>query len=191
MLYSKNFINELQIMGIPNIYFTNNLNLQKNFSTDFQIPFFNKESFISRNLCYIFSYLIRDQFNFFSYNLFIIKENLNPSYKDKIKSIYNKLEYLKKKNKTFEFFNIFLYKYFYFLKNINNIEKINFFFSNFLIKFFGFQKKKIPMFYKFFQKKHKKYFLQKNLCVFTLNYQKAAIKLNFLSSKLYNKKISM
>jgi hypothetical protein len=150
MLYSKNFINEVQLMGIPNISFTSNLNFKKKFSTDFQIPFFNTEAFIVRNLCYIYIYIINQQFIFSSYNLFIIKENLNPFYKDTIKSIFNKLKYFKTLNKYFKFSNFVLNKYFFFLKNINNIEKINFFFSKFLIKFLGSQKKKIPLFYKIF-----------------------------------------
>jgi hypothetical protein len=189
MFYSKNFINEVQLIGIPNISFNNNLNFKKKFSTDFQIPFFNKEAFIVRNLCYIFTYIINQQFFFSVYTLFIIKENLNPFYKDKIKSIFNKLKYFKTLNKYFKFSNFVLDKYFFFLKNINNIEKINFFFSNFLLKFLGFQKKKIPMFYKIFQKKHKKFFLQKNLVIFPILEQRIFIQLNFLSSKLYTKKI--
>ena len=190
IIYSKKFLNETKIMGIPHINFLTNIGLKKKFSTNFNIPFFNKEPIIMRNLCCFFAYLIKKNNNFFNYSFEIMLDDLNTFYRDKIKAIFNKIFYFKKITLNFKIFNFLIFKHFLFIKNINNIDKLNFIFSTNFKKLFAFNKNYIPIFYKYFQKKHKKYFLQKNIAVFMVKKKTKFLKLKFLNTNLYNKKIN-
>lgn len=190
MLFKRNFYNEIVILGIPTISFTNiTLSNTKSLAINYIIPFQNIDSIILRHICLLFIFISKKFNNFHTY-LFNNKESMYSfSFFDKIKNIFNKTLYYKKKIKNYFFLNFDYFLFFQKSNKFNMLSSILFYFSQNLNLFFTYRKFISPFFSKYKFINNKLFFLQKVIYKNNKVFINKNLSFNFMNKKIYLQKI--
>lgn len=191
MVFKKTFYNEILLLGIPTISFTDiTLSNSRFLAINYIIPFQNMDSMLLRHICLLFTFILKKFNNFYIFSLNEKKENIFI-FSDKIKNIFNKILYLKKKTQNYLAYNPL---FFSFLKNVNkfnNLSALLYSFINNLSLFLTYRKYISPFYFKYKFINNKLFFLNK---IFLKNdkqlFLNKNLSFNFINKKLYVQKVN-
>jgi hypothetical protein len=95
MQYPKTIYNETAILGLPCINFIENIGKKKYFLTNYVLPYSNMNTIIFQKICCLFVYIYK-KYNIINiYKVFPLLQQIDPIFEDRLKGIFNKIQYFK------------------------------------------------------------------------------------------------